>query len=520
MRDADSNLPVAWYRTDLTSFGLFSSDSCRPARSADERETRLSRLESHHSHSVWLNWGPMGTYLLGKDPCRRRGTLVRDEFFGASVCPPSGIPFRINKAGRALVKAVRDSGVKASDIDAYLMETYPDAACEVRAFVEDCVRLGWSDAPLNWARMGATPPWSRDFLAAPDTVYLYPSLHCNVRAMCTKCYLNLSGADYAHSELPPECIDQLLGEMSDAGVFHLIVLGGEPLLYAHLFTLLEKAADYPFITGMSTNGLLVDEVTADRLAVHLDRVQVSLDGPEASISEALKGPGTHDETVRSIQRLVARRLSVSVSYVLTPSNCDVATVRAFVTQMADLGVRQVLMLQYYPAGDCADAQTSITLAANDLVKQELDSLRERYTTMVITHEVPFQFLSDPSAHGLAADRAQVDPAHFGCECGRLRVSIYPNGDVYPCDFVAGNLNFRAGNVLNQPLAEIWRTSPVLDRFRRRSSSRSATCRGCEQVAICTGGCQSLAYLTFGSMDEPDPRCPMLAKMSLPMIQAL
>ncbi|MEJ2099043.1 MAG: radical SAM protein [Desulfobacterales bacterium] len=88
------------------------------------------------------------------------------------------------------------------------------------------------------ARLGYRPPF---------IMILSPTLRCNLR--CKGCYTLGYGMK---PELSFEVADKLLAECDELGIHFVTILGGEPLVYPHLFPLLQK---YPHIFfQVYTNG--------------------------------------------------------------------------------------------------------------------------------------------------------------------------------------------------------------------------------------------------------------------------
>ena len=69
----------------------------------------------------------------------------------------------------------------------------------------------------------------------PFIMILSPTFRCNLR--CKGCYTLVYGMK---PELPFEVADRLLSECEELGICFVTILGGEPLVYPHLFTLLER----------------------------------------------------------------------------------------------------------------------------------------------------------------------------------------------------------------------------------------------------------------------------------------
>jgi len=90
-------------------------------------------------------------------------------------------------------------------------------------------------------------------------------------------------------------------------------------------------------------------------------------------------------------------------------------------------------------------------------------------------------------------------------CGRKIVSIYPDGTVYPCQFVDF---FVLGNVKDKRLKDILIPShPALEYFSNTESYlQEGKCLGCQFNNICKGGDRIRAYYLGGSLYSGDPQC--------------
>ncbi len=88
----------------------------------------------------------------------------------------------------------------------------------------------------------------------------------------------------------------------------------------------------------------------------------------------------------------------------------------------------------------------------------------------------------------------------GCMAGTQYGRITPQGDVTPCPY----MTVVAGNVREQSLGEIWRTSPVLQELRDPKQLKGR-CGRCEFNELC-GGCRCRAYAAFGDYLQEDPAC--------------
>ncbi len=95
--------------------------------------------------------------------------------------------------------------------------------------------------------------------------------------------------------------------------------------------------------------------------------------------------------------------------------------------------------------------------------------------------------------------------HVGCSAGSTQLVITASGDVVACPFL---YEFNAGNLRRDMLRTLWKTSPVLNRFRGlRQSDLKGKCLACKHIPDkCLGGCRAAAYLKNGDLYGEDPFC--------------
>jgi radical SAM protein with 4Fe4S-binding SPASM domain len=64
-----------------------------------------------------------------------------------------------------------------------------------------------------------------------------------------------------------------------------------------------------------------------------------------------------------------------------------------------------------------------------------------------------------------------------------------------------------GRIHRDPLEEVWRKSPDMNRLRGRHAiplTGFEFCAGCSYIPYCTGNCPGLAYTLTGQVDHPSP----------------
>jgi radical SAM protein with 4Fe4S-binding SPASM domain len=95
------------------------------------------------------------------------------------------------------------------------------------------------------------------------------------------------------------------------------------------------------------------------------------------------------------------------------------------------------------------------------------------------------------------------PPLVGNKCLRHQFSclVTSKGDVFPCV----GITIPIGNIRKQPLAEIIRTSEVMNRLKDYRNTIKGPCRSCEKAEHCYG-CRGEAFQMTGDYLASDPTC--------------
>ena len=119
---------------------------------------------------------------------------------------------------------------------------------------------------------------------------------CNLT--CKHCYALSADHDY-EGELSTSEVFGVMDDLKAYRVPVLILSGGEPLMRPDIFEIAERAKAMKFYTGLSTNGTLIDEALADRVAATgFDYVGISLDGLRETHDHFRRLEGAFDRSRR------------------------------------------------------------------------------------------------------------------------------------------------------------------------------------------------------------------------------
>ena len=326
---------------------------------------------------------------------------------------------------------------------------------------------------------------------------IYTTEECNLR--CRHCAI-VEGR-MPKPELQSQDIRRLIVEHSQAYPGATIsFLGGEPLLHEEAIELLEFSAQHSPKAQVSTNGLLVDQAMARRLADSGAQVQVSLDGPDPAIHDFIRGKGTFDKAWRAIENLceagAAERLTVSS--VLTKSL--ISDVKRLIDRIDSIGPIQVLRFLNLNRMRAADTHW-------DQIAPDPEEMKRVYKWLLFDlREMPREGLT-PVKAGFPGFVPDADPAGSAwCPLGATAI-VDSQGHVYNCP-VFNTPEYHIGNVKSlsvQEMLEGERNRKLRKKILERRYAIEE-CRSCSWRNFCQGGCAAYSSLRSGDLYVNDEFC--------------
>ena len=335
---------------------------------------------------------------------------------------------------------------------------------------------------------------------------------CNLN--CIHCYSLSTDVDFP-GELSTAEVFKVMDDLKAARVPVLILSGGEPLLRRDIFEVSARAKAMGFYVGLSSNGALIDEAIADRIAaVGYDYVGVSLDGIGAVHDRFRRVPGAYAASLAGIRRCRDLGIKVGLRFTVTERNVESLPEMLALMEAERLDKFYLSHLVYSGRGDRyrdADAHHRTTRAVMDL-------LFERCWAHVLEGR-PTEFVTgNNDADGVYLLRwvEHHHPAHaahirakleaWGGNASGVNVANIDNlGQVHPDTFWWGH---DLGNVKERPFGEIWAdlSDPVMAGLKQRPRPLEGRCGVCPEQAICGGNTRIRALRIHGNPWAEDPAC--------------
>lgn len=324
---------------------------------------------------------------------------------------------------------------------------------------------------------------ARRGLRAPVNVTWEITLRCNLA--CRHC-LSDAGAAMV-DELNTDQCRRLIGTLAAMKVFQVNIGGGEPFIRQDFLDLLDCAHDNQIVTCVSTNGMLMDDALARKLAdLKMLYLQVSLDGATADVNDAIRGKGTYTKILHAADLLARHGVKFSLNTVLTRTNYP--QLEDLRTLAAGYGA-ELRVSRFRPSGR---GKTSRPDLGPDKDQLEAFALWLEQHELVRTGDSFFCLTSENRR------RKGLDM----CGAAKMTCCISPNGNVYPCAFLQ-EPEFLVGNVGQDDFKALWDESPILNHLRHL---RVDTCVTCSRFEQCRGGCPAMAFHTYHDVSMPDPEC--------------
>ena len=318
---------------------------------------------------------------------------------------------------------------------------------------------------------------------------------CNLR--CKHCYQDdfsrKNDLDWSGLKKISDNIQQTNEKWDKSVCIHLT--GGEPLLRPELFLLLEDLDQKPVVEelGMITNGLLIDRDLMRKLSgfSKLRKIKVSLDGGDAETNDSIRQKGTFDTVMRNLS-LIKKEERFETIFMFTVMKRNFRSLPSLIRLCQDSGVNGLIIERFIPLGRGRESLDEV------LSKEEWKEMIRMLSDFVSTEEGQHSFLP---YQAFQINFKDEEPELLGAPCviGVDGLCIMPEGNVFPCR----RFPISIGNLLDNPLEQIWERSEILEQLRRKENLKGK-CGRCE-IRDCRG-CRSLALALTGDYLEEDPHC--------------
>jgi len=322
--------------------------------------------------------------------------------------------------------------------------------------------------PLHDLNLEIKPPFNVK-PSAPYRMDLALTYRCNND--CPHCY-NARPRNF--KELDTQSWRDILDQLWDYGIPHIVFTGGEPTLRADLCELIAHAEKNGQITGINTNGRrLQDQGFVKRLVdAGLDHVQITFESHDPSIHEDMvDARGAWEQTLSGLNNVLESPLFVMTNTTMLKANSPyLAETLDF---LADIGVPTIGLNALIYSGKGKNIGTGIMESELSPLLETARSLTGKYNQRLIWY-TPTQYCN--------FDPMQLELGVKGCTAALYNMCIEPDGGVLPCQ----SYYVQLGNLLIDDWDSIWNHNLAVS--LREHKNIPDKCRNCVLLSECGGGC--------------------------------
>jgi len=279
-------------------------------------------------------------------------------------------------------------------------------------------------------------------------IYLHLTKRCNLS--CAYCYFDAGVRE--DNELSLLQMKSLFEDIEKLSPQKVVITGGEALLREDFFDISHSLNAIRGTTKLCliSNGTLINELLAEKIANAFDEVRISLDGPK-EVNDRLRGRGSYDSATRAIRYLWLAGISPVVS--ITATNQNVDSLPEFLDFIKDnMFVSNFHVSLFRPVGRGA-MRPDLEVPWRE-VQSKLAEYWEKY-------------FGYPAGNKLTESFTLANCG--SCGIGQ-HINILPDGSVFPCH-VLSFPEFYLGNIKETNLIEIIESSILLDKLERLDFSQ-------------------------------------------------
>lgn len=310
---------------------------------------------------------------------------------------------------------------------------------------------------------------------------------CNLN--CNYCYANKYSK---YRDLSLEKIKNILSQAKNLGTKNVIFSGGEPLLHSNIFKILEYSHNLNLTNHITSNGTIMNKDIIKILKKYNIDMTISIDGPCKEINDIIRGHGTFNKAIKTIQDLKENNIYTSLRMTLMKNNYN--DVKNYLDLALKYDVDRCIIERVTPINNNENADI---LTFKDMLN--VFNLMKSYsleTGLNVGSNDPLWLIYSEKLN------AFLDKNHVcgGCTAGISALCINQDLSVFSCP----RLQVESGNLNEMTLKEIWENSIVFKNLRNRNIIEN--CMDCKYKYLC-GGCRGAAH-SNGFYLGNDPQCWM------------
>ncbi|MBD3371080.1 radical SAM protein [Candidatus Fermentibacteria bacterium] len=335
----------------------------------------------------------------------------------------------------------------------------------------------------EWVLEEQSSPCEHGYLGQIHNLHIEPTMNCNLN--CKYCLRDSQNGGSAKI-LFADFEDHVIPFINMVNASHIGFIGGEPTVHPDFDKMLYLTLSMTncrmitvYSNGIHLNSRIIDLITDSQSRT---RIQISIDGYQRETNDAIRGEGTYDKIMSTLDMLYHYRLrNIQLKMTITPYNAN-----------------EYPMLYKF----AKDRNWRITISMFSKLGRG-NSSSFSYTTMnKVLAETMVEFFENPT--GFDLDYHTRSPNYF---------SVYPCGLSSKGSAVIDSecnlldcMKIRriAGDIRRNPQKALQKYY----RFFFPTVDTIPGCSTCDLRYLCAGGCRGLAYDYSGHIVGNQPYCSL------------
>jgi radical SAM protein with 4Fe4S-binding SPASM domain len=396
-------------------------------------------------------------------------------------------------------RTVEQIAAVAADQDAELLGD-PSV---VRALVDELVDQRLIFLQASERREIGLPVYNKSSIIG---LHLEVTNACNLR--CRHCYVE--SGDPLPNELSDDELRAVVDELAPFSGKTIAISGGEPAVRKGCMDLVAHCAiDRGHHVDLYTNGYKFPRKFAQRLVEFSEqapshiRLQVSLEGARAATNDLIRGRGSFDQTIKSLEMFRELGLNRQTRLFVCVTKLNVDEIDALIALAERLEVGYLNFSQWQRQGNASDTPwESIAPTTKEWVAAGERLLDYRGDVQVSGNF--FGDLKNVDGGGFTLEQA-LFPKHLYFYNAVPRIS--PDGMIFADQFWT-HPDWSLGNVRDMTMAEAFDTPKFYEQLEamRARVQNVPECSACEWRGLCESGSPGHTHAEYGDLDHKDLFC--------------
>lgn len=294
-------------------------------------------------------------------------------------------------------------------------------------------------------------------------------------------------------------------EIIKCGIKYVSIRGGEPTMINQLSNCIKLFNENGVFVELVSNGIGITETLLNEiknLNKNLIRIKISLDSTNEKINDSLRGKGSFEGAVKAMNNCKRLGWNFRTQMVVTNKNKDeIIDMYNFVSSKGATSFGTMLVLPM-GRGKKTELVRIDEKLLEDLIYIKEHENKTKFEKLGMGLD-GFRFYRELYKNCNFSDEESYKFSLLKCNCGKTRVNIDSNGDVYPCDMMKYS-EFKMGNILKDNFEKIWNSSQV-NNFNKLSRKTKNGCKNCN-IKGCNTGCFGISYGIYRSISDSLPNC--------------